>query len=586
MDLAGTKTTWSRIAGSFLLALGIAGGQLFAQEWRKEQISGAGVEIDAPGRLERLPMQLGDGAMYHVARFRPKDDKDFVRAQYYWYCDVYQFAKNPKAAAPKLPDDMPPEVKAQIEKMMASSDFKPVTSFKDWLAREHKSRGTSVTREVEGKLRKGKPGKLDFAHWVWRDASGGGPSGVDYYEAAVYSFEDREVALVIEMPLETDKPPKPKAKWKAIVDRMIVSGEALAAGSDDLDSDKKRDQYATTPDRVTALEAAKKNIQDLKGWDYFTSPNYIVVYSWDFEKPIERSKSKKDAEYYSGRLEKIRELYLGAYPLDETGTKAVLPDPKTIPTVGGPTTGAPAKPTEAEEDDGIDEARSPDEKLGVVHYPVFRLCATYDQFMKYGQSPPGVVGWFSSASKELVVFLGGDKMMGQGATETVTFHEGWHQFADFYFAHPQTKKRGTLHRWFDEGHGDYFGAFRYGQGGWKYVGSKMRHEDCRNMVRVGDYVPFKDLVHWNRQRFYSGRAPYYYAQAFSMIDFLRRGEKSPGWQPRWGTVLDMYRKVMLVEGNGKLASDTAFLEFKPEDWKALEEAWKAWVLSPQFLNGK
>ncbi|MCA8949283.1 MAG: hypothetical protein KDE27_07260, partial [Planctomycetes bacterium] len=203
----------------------------------------------------------------------------------------------------------------------------------------------------------------------------------------------------------------------------------------------------------------------------------------------------------------------------------------------------------------------------------------------YGQSPPGVVGWYSPASKELVVFLDGDKMMGKGATETVTFHEGWHQYADHYFHHPDSPGRAELHRWFDEGHGDYFGSFRW-EGKWKYVGSDMRYEDCKNMVRVGDYIPFKELVYWDRSKFYGDRAPYRYAQAFSMIDFLRRGpDEIRGFDPRWADVLDMYRKVTLVKGDCKLAVDTAFREFSEEDWQKIEDAWKAWVNSGDFKKG-
>ena len=54
-------------------------------------------------------------------------------------------------------------------------------------------------------------------------------------------------------------------------------------------------------------------------------------------------------------------------------------------------------------------------------YSVFRVCATYEQFQKYGSSPRGVVGWFSPRSKELVVFQGGDsRMRKKGYVETVT----------------------------------------------------------------------------------------------------------------------------------------------------------------------
>ncbi len=558
-----------------------------AQEWRSEKVHDCGIEFDAPSRLERLPMQLGEQGPYHRARLRPKDDADFVRAQYYWNCDIYSFSKKDPKEDKDLPEGLSDEAKEQLKKLLALSSFKPARSFKDWFDQKNQKQITVVT---QGKARKGRGGKLDFTHWVWTEEDGYGPAKLSYCEAAVYSLEDREVALVIEMPLETRKPAVPKSKWKDIIDKMIASGRGLDAEDSELDTDAKRDQYANTPDRKQALADARKNIQGLSGWDYFTTPNYIVLYSWDFEKKDERSRAKKDAVFYSSRLEKMRELYLSNYELDATGLKAVMPDPKSIPSLTGPITGVPTNgtpapasgKTAAPEDDDADPAP----RVATKPYSVFRLCATYDQFQKYGESPPGVVGWYSPSSKELVVFLGGDKMMGAGATETVTYHEGWHQYADFYFHHPETKKYGTLHRWFDEGHGDYFGSFRWGQNGWKYVGSDMRYQDCKEMVRKGDYVPFKEIVHWSRQRFYSGRAPYYYAQAFSMIDFLRRGQKSSGYQARWGEALEMYRRVMLVHGDSKLASDTAFRDMKDEDWKALEDAWKAWVGSNNFMNGK
>lgn len=563
------------------LSLGFCVAKAAAQEWRVEQIVDAGIEMDAPGRLERLPMQLGEEAIYHRARLRPKDDKDYVRAQYAWNCDIFEFSKK-EIKADDLPSGISPELGAQLKKVIESGLFKRYKSFKDWIDDKDKKDLTIVS---EGKPRKGRAGKLDYFHWIWREDSGFGPAGTVYCEAAVYSFADKEVALVIEMPLETKNPPVPKTKWKTLIDRMIASGKKINPEAVADDVDKKKDQYANTPEKALALTNAKKNIQSLQGWDYFTSPNYIVLYAWDFEKPDERIKSKKDAEFFSSRLEKMRELYATFYPLDESGAHAVMPDPSSIPSYTAPVTGVQkAKAGDPGEEDGSEEITG--KGPGQSPYPVFRLCATYDQFSKYGGSPPGVVGWFSPASKELVVFLGGDKLMGPGATETVTYHEGWHQFADLYFHPQETKKHATLHRWFDEGHGDYFGSFRLGQSGWKYTGSKMRYEDCKQMVRLGDFVPFHEIVYWDQRRFYSGQAAYYYAQAFSMIDFLRRGEKSRGWKPRYGEILELYRKVVLTSGDAKMAVDTAFHDFKPEDWRAMEEAWKVWVASPDFLTGK
>jgi hypothetical protein len=551
-------------------------------QYRTEKVPDCGIQFTAPNRLERLPMKLGSRAIYQRARLRPKDTMDYVQARYEWYCDVYSFAKKEvKAEDVKLPEGIPESMKEQFRELMAGMGRgERYRSFEDWLGSK---KNIEIIQKAKKKGKKGK--KLPYEHWIYIKDSGFGPVGKVYCQASVYDFEDTQVALVIEMPLETRRSTKPKSKWYNIIKKVMRSGELCKAIAANKASDK-RDKYADTPDRKEALAAAKANIAGLDGWDYFTQPNYIVFYSWDFERPDRRSKAKKQAEFYGERLEKMRDLYIGSYPLDPTGTKAVMPDPSSIPGLEGPTTGAPK--TEAEKTRAKMAAKRAAEKkneLGKKPYSVFRLCATYDQFLKYGGSQRGVVGWYSPMSKELVVFLGGDKMMGKGATETVTYHEGWHQFADFYFHPPESEKHATLHRWFDEGHGDYFGCFRWGSRGWKYMGSKMRYSDCKQMVRKGDYVPFKDIVRWPRQLFYAARAPYYYAQAFSMVDFFRRGQKSKGWQEKWGEIPEMYRRVILIKGDAKLAVDVAFRDFKDEDWKELEDAWKAWVSSSKFLKG-
>ena len=49
------------------------------------------------------------------------------------------------------------------------------------------------------------------------------------------------------------------------------------------------------------------------------------------KEPAPFMQARKEAEFYSSRLEKMRSLYLSAYPLDPTGTKAQWPDPATVP---------------------------------------------------------------------------------------------------------------------------------------------------------------------------------------------------------------------------------------------------------------
>ena len=80
--------------GFVALAIALSPAAAIAQEWRRESVIEAGIEIDAPSRLERLPMQLGEDSMYHRARLRPKDPADFIQAQYYWQCDVYEFSSS------------------------------------------------------------------------------------------------------------------------------------------------------------------------------------------------------------------------------------------------------------------------------------------------------------------------------------------------------------------------------------------------------------------------------------------------------------------------------------------------------------
>ena len=114
----------------------------------------------------------------------------------------------------------------------------------------------------------------------------------------------------------------------------------------------------------------------------------------------------------------------------------------------------------------------------------------------------------------------------------------------------------------------------------------MRGDSVQRMVDKGDYVPFKEIVSWSRRKFYGANAPYYYAQAYSMIDYLRRGHKLERyWKPRYAGILDDYRKVMLVYFDADRAVRTAFRDFSEQDWLDLEEGWKAWVRSSHFKDG-
>jgi hypothetical protein len=88
-------------------------------------------------------------------------------------------------------------------------------------------------------------------------------------------------------------------------------------------------------------------------------------------------------------------------------------------------------------------------------------------------------------------------------------------------------------------------------------------------------VPFSEIITWSQSRFYSGNATDNYAQAGAMIDFLKRGEKSPYWQKRWETILPTYIKLLVETKDRDKALKTAF---KNMNWDEFEEAYANYVL--------
>ena len=93
--------------------------------------------------------------------------------------------------------------------------------------------------------------------------------------------------------------------FRQVVIRLSESVDALRRGATPLEAGMEVSGKSGTNMSFEAganFDAkATANIQGLKGWDYFTMPNYIVLYSWDFEKPAERAKAKGVEECYFDR---------------------------------------------------------------------------------------------------------------------------------------------------------------------------------------------------------------------------------------------------------------------------------------------
>ena len=128
----------------------------------------------------------------------------------------------------------------------------------------------------------------------------------------------------------------------------------------------------------------------------------------------------------------------------------------------------------------------------IKHVSIVRVCSTEEIFHTYGDTPPGVAGWFSPSSTELVLY--DSKNTDRNSTYSVMTHEGFHQYCHFLF------NESAAHRWFDEGHGDYYGAAKMGRSAkapmkiTKQMPAGLdRLSVIKDMVQRGDYVPLKSI---------------------------------------------------------------------------------------------
>ncbi|RMH01605.1 MAG: hypothetical protein D6702_10910 [Planctomycetota bacterium] len=229
---------------------------------------------------------------------------------------------------------------------------------------------------------------------------------------------------------------------------------------------------------------------------------------------------------------------------------------------------------------------------------VVRVCSTLEEFHKYGKTGGGVAGWFNPASEELVIvdFKNYDRKMTFG----VISHEAFHQYCHFLF------DQSEAHRWFDEGHGDYYGAFEFkGKKAIphaKMAGGLDRLSVIREMVRKKNWVPIGEHIRYDHQTWQSkGIASY--SESWAIIYFLRMGMLGEVpkklWRPEYGQIIPNYVRTLNegfrqayaeirqqmeqeAKAEGKEFDEAAFKEqrrwrveqYKEKIWKdALDASW-------------
>ncbi|MFQ5507196.1 MAG: DUF1570 domain-containing protein, partial [Planctomycetota bacterium] len=446
-----------------------------------------------------IPLKIGSGDTQLMDRWQSEKPLNVRGVNYEWGIKIYRFLAGAEEGAPVTESGGKPSKEELFKRAMAA---KLPKDFEDWLKQRHKNASFKI-RGKEGKQRSGS--RLAYRYYEFVDAING---AYWLHAAAAYEIDQRQIVVLGHIP---------DAKRRRMLGQLKKSVTSLRLLKDSKRKTRSRkiegeEFVQIDPElRSKLLAEAVENIKSLKAWDILCTKHYMVLYSFDKGK---RGAARAFAKDLAWKMDEINAMYRKYFPPHDKVRKG---------------------------------------------WSVMRLCRNSEEFQKYGHSPPGVIGWFSPQSKELVLF----NAKGQGfKTENVAFHEGWHQYADAYFPGAQ------LHRWFDEGMGDFFGSMkRIGKNRWKRMASKMRKGTIRSLVSSRKHVPLQEIVRWHKDKFYGGRASDYYAQGWAMVDFFMRRKK-------YKHHLDTYVKATLETKDTDKATDEAF---KGVDWLKLEKEWKAYV---------
>jgi hypothetical protein len=177
-----------------------------------------------------------------------------------------------------------------------------------------------------------------------------------------------------------------------------------------------------------------------------------------------------------------------------------------------------------------------------THVSIVRLCANAEEFHRYGNTGGGVAGWFNPGSLELVLYDAKD--VDRNMSYAVMTHEAFHQYCHFLFG------RSEAHRWFDEGHGDYYGGMKF-DGPKARITSHMpggldRLSVIREMITLGTAKPLSEHLNYNHQQWQSQGPSNVscYAQSWSIIYMLRQGMlgnvNSKVWHKEYAEILPHY----------------------------------------------
>jgi hypothetical protein len=184
------------------------------------------------------------------------------------------------------------------------------------------------------------------------------------------------------------------------------------------------------------------------------------------------------------------------------------------------------------------------------------------EFMKYGKTP-GAAAYFSPRSKELVGYnLRKNPWISMDPYQTL-FHEGWHQYFDFYIP--------NCPRWFDEGLAEVVGGTVINKNRVKHSGfNPMRSRAVRKAAQKDRLIPLRELVKMSHRDFMAD-AHVAYAQSWSFTYFLTTYKHTNKKIQR--RVRDFYREYFWELHKGTDPVAAVDIVFKDVKFDTLEEAW-------------
>ncbi|MDG1051546.1 MAG: hypothetical protein P8M11_09905 [Planctomycetota bacterium] len=173
---------------------------------------------------------------------------------------------------------------------------------------------------------------------------------------------------------------------------------------------------------------------------------------------------------------------------------------------------------------------------------VIRICRDREEFQRFSGAGGGVAGYFSPMSVELVLY--DNVETDRNSTYAVVSHEAFHQYCHFLFG------QSEAHRWFDEGHGDYYGGMKIAGSRGK-ITPKMpsgldRLSVIRDMVREESYKPLSEHLYFNHRQWQSQGPSNVscYAQSWSVIYMLRQGAlrkvSRKVWEDEYADIIPNY----------------------------------------------